>query len=413
MRRVTSALVLVLALAMPMASAPAQTDRVPQIEEVPGPIVQLLEDYGRSFVDHDVGLLTQTVSSERRETEAKALQNASDVDFERFTVRATTQYSGNLASKRVQNLYPDMEVATYHVILESTIGPESGVFEEDGIFTFTKDPERGGGYDGWRLASDSDLEPLGFFSPVHLWDGGPMSVLTSEHFILLTHPGTADEMRPVLEVAERAYAKVAEFWPRPIAGNFVIIAPSTSEELGRILHETAGVSRFVAFVVGGANRERGWEPTDPRVFIHVDHLRNYGTDAQVEILAHELIHAVTRPLSGPKIPNFVEEGLANAGGGTGGRRMVTGGPAPDDFPTDEGFVTGPVGEIQGVYDRSQLAIQALIDSFGVEGVARFYETLGKERVVAGTDEYHVRRTIEATTDWSYEEWLAAWRKRVG
>jgi hypothetical protein len=408
-----SALVLALALALPMASAPAQTDAVPQIEEVPGPIVRLLEDYGRSFVDHDVELLSRTVTSERRDGEVKALQNASNVDFERFIVRATTQYSGNLAAKRIRALYPGREVATYHVILETTIGSESGVFEEDGIYTFTKDPELEGDYDGWRLASDSDLDPLGFFSPVHLWDGGPMTVLTSEHFSLLTHPSTADEMRPVLEVAERAYAKVAEFWPRPIASNFVIVAPSTSEELGRIMHQTSGISRFVAFMVAGANRERGWEPTDPRMFVHVDHLRNYGTDAQVEILAHELIHAVTRPLTGPKIPIFVEEGLANAGGGNGGRRMVTGGPAPDDFPTDERFVTGAVGEIQGVYDRSQVAMEAIIDSFGVEGVARFYETLGKERVVPGTDEYHVRRTIEATTDWSYEEWLAAWRKRLG
>jgi hypothetical protein len=409
MRRALTALVLATLMLVPAVAVPAQTLEAPQIEIVPDGVKQVLADYSRAFATYDENLLRQSVTEQLLPSELKALQNISDLTFDEFSIKTSTQYSGDLAVRRIRSLYPGREVATYHVIERTKVAGESSTFQEDGIYTFTR--ERGS--DGWRLASKKDMDVLSAFSPVHLWDGGPVAKLVSTHFTLLTHPESLEEMRPVIDIAERAYSKVDEFWPRPLPRNFVIIAPSTTEELGNILHETVDIENFVAFVVSGVNRERGWAPTGPRVMIHLSHLRRYGADAQLEILAHELIHAVTRSISGPKIPLFVEEGLANAGGGEGGRPPSSfAGPAPDDFPTDEGFSIGPVAQIQSVYDRSQLAVQALIDAFGVEAAARFYETLGRRRVVPGVDEYHVRVAIDEATDWSYEEWLEAWRKKI-
>ena len=409
MRRVVTAFVLAASMLVPAVAAPAQTVETAEIETVPGGIKQTLTNYSRAFSSYDEDLLRKSVTEQMLPSELAALRNIEDLTFDEFTIATSTQYSGDLAVKRIRSLYPGREVATYHVIERTKIAGESNTFEEDGIYTFTRERDS----DEWRLASKKDLDVLGAFSPVHLWDGGPVAKLVSTHFTLLTHPESLDEMRPVIDIAERAYAKVDEFWPRPMARNFVIIAPSTTEELGNILHETVDIENFVAFVVAGVNRERGWSPTGPRVMVHLSHLRRYGADAQLEILAHELVHAVTRPIAGPKIPLFVEEGLANVGGGEGGRPPSSfRGPAPDDFPTDEGFSIGPVAQIQNVYDRSQLAVQALVDALGVESATRFYETLGRKRVVPGVDEYHVRVAIDEATDWSYEEWLEAWRAKL-
>jgi hypothetical protein len=288
-------------------------------------------------------------------------------------------------------------------------------YEEDGAYTFVRSgPSPGDPYDGWRLTSKSDLDILAFFAPYHLWDTGPVSVLRSEHFVLLTHPEVVDEMRPVIDVAEEAYAKSSAFWPNPVGERYVILVPATTSELGDLMHAAIDLSKFVAFVSAGADQEEGWIPTGPRLFVHLQHLRNYDPDGQLEILAHELLHAFTRPVSGPHIPVWVEEGLANTGGGNGGRTsQARNGPIPDEFPSDERFLTGPVDRIITLYDQSQMAIEVLVDQFGREALARFYERLGSARVVAGTDRYHVRRSIADTLEWTEDEWLAAWRKRLG
>ena len=403
----------VLAFLLPASTAPARQAQAPSIEDVPAPIVDLLRDYAHAFKDHDAELLNATVGPQLIERERAALANAQRVPFTSFEITPLTQYSGDLASERVKARYPGEQIATYHVVEETRIGSETDTYEEDGAFTFLREEDRDG-YDGWRLVSKSDIDVLGFFSPVHLWDEDEVSVVNSRRFILLTHPSTVDVLRPVLDVAEEAYDRMAAFWPGEQNHRYVIIAPSTTAELGRILHETVDLGKFVAFVAAGADRSSGWEPTGPRMFVHLSHLTNYGKDGQLEIIAHELIHAVTREVSGPQIPTWVEEGLANFGGGEGGRpSRASLGPTPDTFPSNDRFVTGPVQGIQAVYDQAQVAIETLDAAKGRNEVAEFYTELGSRRVVAGTHEYHVRDSIARSAGWSMEAWVDAWRKRLG
>jgi hypothetical protein len=410
-RAVLSALA-ILVIALP---ARAQTNAldVPEIEDVPASIDQLLDDYSRSWVLKDAALLGGTLDDGIAAAEKKAFANANDIPFETFEIRPLTQYSGDLASPRIRALYKGREVATYHVVERSRIGNETGTYESDGAFTFTR-TSRGGAYDGWRLTSKDDLDALGFFSPYHLWDEAKVTLLSSEHFTLLTHPGSVKAIRPSLAAAEKAYAHDDGFWPGPpLRDKYVMIVPSTTEELGRIMHETVDLGKFVAFVSGGADKSRGWVPTGPRVFVHLSHLTRYQEVSQVEILAHELIHAITRQVSGPKVPTWIEEGIANLGGGNGGRPVrATDGPTPDEFPTEERFVTGSLSSIQIAYDQGQVAVEVLDAEFGREGLVKFYKTLGAKRVVPGTEEYWVRRAVDESTDWTYADWVAAWRERL-
>ncbi len=414
MKRVVAGSIALAAL-LTAVSAGAQEAKTPEIEEVPAAIVRLLNDYGRAFQTKDRALLDGALGSLLKVSALRAFDNAKDVPFKSVVVTAKTQYSGNLAYRRVRERYPDKEVRTYQVTEASTLDIESVPYEEDGAFTFVRDgPQSGDRYDGWRLESTSDLDLIGFFSPYHLWDTGPVSVLRSEHFVLLTHPEVTEEMRPVINVAESAYAKATSWWPRPVDARYVMIVPATTEELGALFHATIDLEKFVAFVAAGADQAQGWEPTGPRVFVHLSHLRNYDENGQLEILAHELLHAVTRPLSGPHIPVWVEEGLANAGGGRGARpSLASEGDPPPEFPTDEQFVKGEVRKIMIRYDQAQVAIETLIDRFDREALARFYERLGSARVVPGTDEYHVRQAVQDALDWTEADWLAAWHERLG
>jgi hypothetical protein len=392
--------------------AVAQEEETPAIENVPAEIEKLLEDYSRAWRTKDVALLSATTAGDVREKEITSLANARKVSFSAFTVRPTTQYSGDLATKRVRVPYKRAkDVAAFHVVEETRVGSETQTYVEEGAFTFVQ-TDADNAYGGWRLAAKDDLDVLGFFSPYHMWDEKPVSVLTSKRFTLLTHEDVVDELEPVLDVAEEAYDKATKFWPDGSKDHLVMLIPSTTAELGRILHETVDLDKFVAFVGAGAIREHGWTPTGPRVFVQLSHFDNYGRTGQFEIFAHELIHAITRDEAGPAIPAWIEEGLANLGGGDGGRPRVETA-VPDAFPTDERFVTGGVRDIQAVYDQGQTAIDVLDKRFGRDGLMKFYRELGSRRVVAGTEEYHIRRAVEDSVGWSYDEWVAAWRDALG
>jgi hypothetical protein len=401
------AFVALLTLLIP-AGAHAQSADVISIEEVPGDIARVIDDYAKAFVEHDAELMRSVVGGKLASSEPRSLANAVDVPFTRFEIDPVTQYSGDLASPRIVAGYKGAdEVATYHVIERTQIGDETGVFQEDGAYTFTREPGREG-YGGWRLVSKSDLDVLGFFSPVHLWDIERVSVLRSTRFLLLTHPSTADSMRPVLDIAERAYDRVDDYWPGPQSDRYVIIVPSTTAELGRILHETLDLEKFVAFVGAGADRTKGWEPTGPRLFVHLSHLDNYGPADQTEILNHELIHAITREVSGPMVPTWIEEGLANHAAGAALGNVGT----SDTFPSNDRFVTGSVRDIQATYAQAQVAIATLEAEKGRDELTEFYADLGSRRVAPGTDEYHVRDAIAKSVGWSFESWVGAWRKRL-
>ena len=415
MKRSLVAVAAVLSLVLvPARAAPGAQLTAPVIEQVPAGIVQLLGDYGRAWLQKDPQLLIGTLSDALQAKEAEALANAKDVPFTVFEVEASTQFSGNLASPRITARYRGQDVATYEIEERSRIGSETQTFAEAGAFTFVRsagaDGER---YDGWRIASKSDLDVLGFFSPHHLWDEKPVTVLESERFVILTHEDVAGVVRGAQQAAEGAYDRDARFWPEPLTDRFVMIVPSTTDELRRIMHETVNLTKFVAFVASGVDRATGWAPTGPRIFVHLDHLKNYAPASQLEILAHELIHAFTRDESGPKLTSWIEEGLANLGGGNGARALrIPPQTSTEDFPSDDQFFAGPVGDIQTVYDKAQLAIEVLDERFGRDGLVRFYEELGSRRVVAGTEEYHIRDALRTSVGWSYDEWVDAWAERV-
>ena len=300
---------------------------------------------------------------------------------------------------------------TFHIKELTKVGPETGTFVEDGAFTFVREGT-GAPFDGWRLASKNDLEVLGFFSPYHLWDDSAVVDLTSDHFQILAHAGAVSVMRPVLQILENAYTHDQAFWPKTEGRRFVAIVPLTTAELQNVMHDTADLNKFVAFVANSADRSTGFVPTGPRMFIHYDHLKNYSPSNQLQILQHELVHAITRDESGPNTPAWIEEGLANFGGGNGGRPFYATKPAPAKFPSDASFVTGSVQSIQRVYDQAQLAIQVLDKHAGRDGLVRFYDDLGSDRVVPGTEEYWIRQSVQHAENWPYDQWLKAWQDEM-
>lgn len=409
MKRAALALLVVAGVLVPARGAGAEY----HIGTVPAGIDVLLGDYGRAWATHDAALLGRTLAAGKfRDRQMRSMRNAASVPLRAYTVRPLTQYSGNLASTRVRKSYPGMDVATFEVTVRTTLDVEDKASLDDGAFTFVRRArDESDRYQGWRVISDSDMDVLGFFSPHFLWDDGPVTIMRSPHFLVLAHPDVASSLETMMSVAEQSYARAARFWPRPVKARYAMIVPTTTSELGNIVHDTADLADFVAFVASGIDQTNGWDPGTPRVYIHLEHFRRYVALGQIGILAHELTHAITRPVTGPHIPTWVEEGLANVAGGLPAYN-ARGGPLPTALPTDDEFVSGALGDIVRHYDQAQVAIQVAVDAKGRDAVARFYEALGSKRIVPGTDQYYLAQVAKSTLGWTLEQWVAAWRKAL-
>jgi hypothetical protein len=402
-------IVVVAAIVVPAHRAGAEN----RIETPPTGITALLGDFGRAWTTHDKTLLDRTITAGKfHDRQVRSLQNAAKVPFRVYDVAVTTHYSGNLASLRVRNLYPGKQVAAYEVTIRTAFDIEDKASIGDGAFTFVRtkaDPSDR--YDGWRLVSDSDMDVLAFFTSRYLWDDGPVTVLRSPHFLVLSHPDVAPSLEAVTGVAERSYERAARFWPEPVHARYAMIVPTTTAELGGIVHDTADLADFVAFVASGIDETNGWDPGKPRVYIHLEHFRVYNSVGQIGILAHELNHAITRPITGPNIPTWIDEGMANISGGLPAYTAKSGA-LPTAFPTDDEFVTGTLEDIVRRYDQAQVAMQVLVNQKGKAALVRFYQKLGSERVVPGTDKYYLAQAARVTLGWTLDHWVAEWRKAL-
>ena len=321
----------------------------------------------------------------------------------------------DLAIQRVRDRHVGQTRVRYVVERHALRGyDENGPAIDDLFLTFVE-------HDGaWRIAGDTDAEPLGLVSADHLWDHGPVQLTEAGPLVALHHPGTPN-IGAVLAEAQAALSDVRARWPLPWPERVPIIVPRDEEELAELLHVTFDLSSFVAFATASPAGERGaYELTGSRVVLNPGRFLNRASSTRRLILSHELLHVATRPVAGPMTPSWVEEGVAQA---IGEQRSTTGlglldalvarGAFDGALPTDAEFVTGGRDRIFLSYQLSYSFVDWLIDTFGVETVARWYEELGRGSVgEPGSEAWHVRRSVEEAFGVPLDELRRRWARSM-
>src|SRR5919106_483994 len=281
---------------------------------------------------------------------------------------------------------------------------------EDLYLTFIHRPE------GWRIASDTDLDDLTLYSGRKLWENGPIITRDSEHFLYVSHPDQADAAGRILEASERALDRVGERWPVPWPERVPILAPSTTEELRRLIQATFDLDVFVAFASSGVDRARGWNVVGHRVILNWPNFSSFSEETQEDILTHELLHVATRGTVGPATPSFVEEGIAEWVSGDDDTMhlgpRVEAGTFDRALPEDHEFRTGSSADILSSYEESAAWGRFAVERYGVNDLAEFYRLLGEPRVAPGTWEYHVDRAARAAFGVSFDSMEARWAEWV-
>ncbi len=268
---------------------------------------------------------------------------------------------------------------------------------------------------GWRFVGDSDAERLGLVSVDHLFDHGPVVTRRDGPFLALYHEESAGEIPTLLEEAKAALSDMRSHWALEWDQNVPLIVPRDEEELGQLLHVTFDLTNFIAFATATPTGELGaYELTGSRIVLNPDRFLTRTTATRRRILAHELLHVATRPHSGPLVPAWVEEGIAQRLGeqrSTTGTDLLAAAARRGDveLPEDADFTAGGRDRIFLSYQLSWSFADHLADRFGEAVLAEFYRALGRGAVgEPGRETHHVDRAAREVFGIGLEELAVGW-----
>lgn len=315
----------------------------------------------------------------------------------------------DLATARVRDVY-DGDVQVVYVVEELAItGYDEEPAHEDLFLTVVRQE----GESAWTIASDRHAESLGLVSVDHLWDHGPVVTTSDGPILALHHPGT--DVGALLTEARRALTEASDRWPLAWPERVPIIIPADEAELAELLHVTFDLSNFIAFATATPVTELDeYRLTAPRVVLNPTRFLARSSATRQLILVHELVHVATRPVAGPMMPSWLEEGVAQA---LGERRSTTGtrlidamGTSGLELPTDSQFTVGGRDRIFLSYQQAWSFLDHLRDVHGDDAVARFYAEVGaRSREPVGTERRRVDDAAMAVFGRTLDGLKAEWR----
>lgn len=269
--------------------------------------------------------------------------------------------------------------------------------------------------EGWRVVGDDGADRLGFVSVDHLWDLGPVTTTRLEGVGAIHHPDMVG-VQQLLEEAQRALATAQARWPLPFPPVVPILVPRNEAELAELLHATFDLSNFVAFATATSLAEQTtYELTGSRIVLNPDRFLRRTTATRELILVHEFVHVATHAVAGLVVPNWLDEGVAQA---VGERRSSTGTALLSQgvangydgvLPTDFQFRLGGQSRVFLSYQQAWSFVDHLVRSFGAEAVADFYAKAGAGSVgMAGSASWLLDRAATDAFGRSLEELRQAW-----
>jgi hypothetical protein len=345
-----------------------------------------------------------------------------NVPLESYRLIADWAKFGDLVRDMDKARYPEAQAVAIPVTEERyrLKGLDSRPAAEDIFYTYVN-------VNGtWLVAEDRDLEDMGLDSARHLWDFGPIQVQRAGRFAVMTHPCRQQPTCARLPAGmgtllTAAAARVRRYWQGPMPRAVAVLVPDTARELRRMLQATFDLTNFVAFAYTTVDDpDRGFGFSGPRIVLNWRSLESRSDVSTESVLAHELLHVVTRSTSGPLVPVFVEEGFADFVGNDASPAslaffdaQVAAGAVAGVLPEDFQFTTGGGTEIFLSYQESQSAVGFFVRTWGLPAFERFYRMLGRVRVMAGTSEYHIDRALRRTIGIGFERFQQAWAGSLG
>jgi hypothetical protein len=240
----------------------------------------------------------------------------------------------------------------------------------------------------WFIAADDDFAATGHDTTRGLWDSGPVVVTTGQSCIVLGHPGSRSLMRRVATSIDAAVPRVASAWGTDWGQRVVVLVPSSTAELTRIVGGHGDYTQIAAVATAELKvATAGYHPVGDRVVINPPTFAKLGTLGRRVVLTHEVTHVATRASSGPEAPAWLVEGFADYVGYQGVRvpysasaaelrSAVRRGRTPASLPSEQDF-DGTNKDLAQVYEEAWLAVSLIAQQHGRDGLLQFYREVGR------------------------------------
>lgn len=328
-----------------------------------------------------------------KEAQARSYDGLRSVPITGYRLTARLDDTGDLAT-RAGVFLPETR-ATYRI---------EGYDDRDAVdtlwLTFVQRDGR------WFVGADDDVVAVGLDTARNLWDFGPVRLLRTEHFLVVSHPDKASRADELAALAEEAHRAIRAVWTQPWSGRIPMIVPSSTEQLEELLQSTIDLDKFVAFVSYGFVRDTGFEATAPRLFVQDATFFRNSRRFQVQTLVHELVHAATAGSTGPFTPVWLHEGLAEwlATGRSSSTRPPKG--SDGTTPRSYEFTTGSQDDIVRAYAEARTLTAALART---HPPVELFKALGEARVAPGDEDYHVDAAMRRLFGIGTADLEAQWR----
>jgi hypothetical protein len=316
-----------------------------------------------------------------------------------------------------QFLRYDAPVWLPHVVLHYEIaGFDRAPTSLDMYYTFVHRGSR------WYIGSDSDDAKLALVTARDIWDFGPVVVVHGRRVIVLGHPNSRVSLSALAAEADRDVPRVSAVWGTGWSQRVVVLAPSTASELSKLLVDGGDLSQIAAVataeLIETSHQSR---PVGDRVLINPNNYVRLNAKGRQVVITHEITHVASRPQTGPLLPDWLVEGLADYVGyldlnppatvaAHALKVWIDGGHHLSALPTDAAY-DGANKHLALAYDESWLACRYVAGHWGQATLVRLYRTVGA--ATDGTQQSAVDAGVRVVLHEPLTTFTRQWQTSVG
>ncbi len=276
---------------------------------------------------------------------------------------------------------------------------------------------------GWLLGADDDFDAVGGRTPRALWERGPVVAVRAPGVLALGHKDTS-LLRNVAMLASAAIPRVNAVWGEQWGRRVVVVVPSGAAEMASLIDSTQDFSQIAAVATAEVGDDSGDDAVE-RILVNPDTFSKLGQLGRRVVLTHEVTHVAARRATGPAVPAWLAEGLADYVGykdvkvplsvaAKNLRQDVRSGRLPTGLPADEAFNGGNPALAQA-YEQSWLAVRMLVERYGEAELLAFYRAVGasedtERSVVLATE---LREAFGIDDVRLLADWRAALQRQLG
>lgn len=239
--------------------------------------------------------------------------------------------------------------------------------------------------DAWYLRSDNALDTLGRRTWRGPWDFAPSVVTTTEHGIVLSHPGSQPMVDRLVRELDSSVQAVSALWPTKWSQRVALMLPDSPGEMRALVGPDFPVESVVAVAVADRVDNATRTVAGQRVVLSPSGVRALSIASLRVVLRHEITHLAARADTVDGSPTWLLEGFADyvgyrdsgvtlAEGAPDLAKRVRQGDGPTALPEDRAFRSrGP--DLDLAYQQSWSLARYVADHWGEKTLIEMYRVL--------------------------------------